>query len=336
MMDSFIYLSSLGRLSMEKEKRIMILAGGGGHTGYGYALAQRLKGKAFMRFLVPEGDVLSRERLSRFGTVDFLLKPRGPKTPASKFAQNLVRAFMNSMKKVSCEFNVVVSTGSNFCIPPALVARMKGVSLVNIESSVRFTRASKTARILHLLSAITALQWQEQKRLFEKGIVVGPLLPRPEVKPWNGGYILVTGGTFGHKLLFDVLAESDLENVVLQTGMVNPEPYKKKHPEWKVIEYSAKFHEVVAGADVVVTHFGSTILEALVYRKPIVALPNPEWTRTAGVEDAKYLARKVNAVLVSEIGLAKLLDAIEEARTRKLPVFSDGAQRLADIIFSLS
>lgn len=316
-------------------KNVLILAGGGGHTGYGYALAQSLFGRACLYFLVPSGDALSQKRLSKFGCVDFLLKGRGAKTPTREFIPNLMRAFLDSSRHVSRKYDVVVSTGSNFCIPPALFAWMKGVPLVNIESSVRFTKASKTARILQPFSAVTALHWEEQKKLLKKGVVVGPLLPKPEVKPWNGGYILITGGTLGHKMLFDVVSESDLENVVLQTGKVNSEPYKKKHPEWKVIQYSTRFYELVAGADVVVTHFGSTILEALIYRKPTVIVPNPEWTRTAGVEDARYLARKVNALLVSEISLNNLLVAIEEAKRRRFPKFLDGTQKLADVILNM-
>jgi len=316
-------------------KNVLILAGGGGHTGYGYALAQRLYGRANLHFLVPEGDVLSQKRLGKSGCVDFLLKGRGAKTPTREFILNLMRAFLDSSKHVSRKYDVVVSTGSNFCIPPALFAWMKGVPLVNIESSVRFTKASKTARILQPFSAVTALHWDEQRELLKKGVVVGPLLPKPEVKPWSGGYILVTGGTLGHKMLFDVLAESDLENVVLQTGKVNPEPYRKKHPEWRIIQHSTRFYELVAGADVVVTHFGSTILEALVYRKPTVIVPNPEWTRTAGVEDAKYLTRKANAILVSKITLENLLSAIERSKEITLHEFPDGAQALADLILKL-
>jgi len=102
-----------------------------------------------------------------------------------------------------------------------------------------------------------------------------------------------------------------------------------------VIRYSTRFYELVAGADVVVTHFGATILEALAYRKPVVVVPNPEWTRTAGVEDARYYAKKVNAVLVSEITLENLLNAIEEARRRKYPGLVDGAAKLADLILRL-
>jgi len=191
-----------------------------------------------------------------------------------------------------------------------------------------------TARLLQHFSAITALQWEEQKRILN-GVVVGPFIPKPEVEPWNGGYILVTGGTYGHRLLFDTIAESKIENVILQTGRVDPAPYVRKHPEWKVITLTDRFHELLAGADLVVTHFGSTVLEAVVYRKPLVLVPNPEWTRTAGMEDAQYLAKKVNAVMISEINLPTLSEAMDEARRRKVPTLPNGAEKLADMIIKL-
>ncbi|MEM3551313.1 MAG: glycosyltransferase, partial [Candidatus Bathyarchaeia archaeon] len=173
------------------------------------------------------------------------------------------------------------------------------------------------------------------KKLLKKGIVFGPLIPKPEIQPWSGGYILVTGGTHGHKQLFDVISKSKLKNVVLQTGRVDPEPYRKRHPEWKILEHTAKFYELIAGAETVVTHFGATILEALIYRKPIVVVPNPEWTRTAGVEDAKHYVNKVNAVLVSEITLESILNAIERAKETKPPTLPDGAENLANMILNL-
>jgi len=319
---------------LEKEKRILILAGGGGHTGFGYALAQRLEDKASMLFFIPEGDTLSYKRLSKFGKVDYLLKPRGAKTPTGEFAYNLARAFAISMKKVSRKFDVVVSTGSNFCIPPAFTAFSKRIHLINIEGAVRFTRASITARILQPFSAITALQWPEQKKLL-KGTVVGPLLHRPEIQPWNGGYILVTGGTLGHKLLFDAVNESDLKNVVLQTGEIDPEPYRKRHPEWKIMRYSSKFPEFLAGAEIIVTHFGSTALESVVYQKPAVMVLNPEWKRTVGKTDATIFAKKLGATILSDVTLESLIKAIEKAKNNKIPVLKDGAKVLADMILNL-
>jgi UDP-N-acetylglucosamine:LPS N-acetylglucosamine transferase len=314
---------------------VLILAGGGGHTGIAYALAEALHKRIDLSFLAPEGDTFTKERLSKFGKVEFLIKPRGPKTPAQIFAVRLAKALMDSARKTFQKFDVVVSTGSNFCVPPAILAWVRGVQVVNIESLVRFTSASKTARILQPFSTVTALHWEEQRK-FMKGVVVGPTLVKPRFKPWNGGYILVSGGTHGHQLLFDTFSESNLSNVVLQTGNINPAPYSKKHPEWKVITLTTEFHELLAGAELVATHSGQTALEAALYKKPVVLAPNPEWTRTAGIADSEYLARKINAVLVYEINLEIILEAIKEARKREVPTLPNGAENLANIIVRLS
>ncbi len=315
---------------------ILMLAGGGGHTGFAYSLAQRLEKKANLVFLVPCGDTLSYKRLIRFGEVNYLLKSCGPKTSKCRFALNIVRAFMSAMKEVRGNFDFVVSTGSNFCIPPAFIGLSKGIRLINIEAAVRFTKPSQTARILQPFSTITALQWYEQKKLL-KGTLVGPLLPKPEIKPWNGGYILVTGGSFGHKLLFDTLNSSEMENVVLQTGAVDPKPYIRRHPEWKIMQSSPMFPEILAGAEVVVTHFGSTALEALAYKKPIILVLNPEWKRSVGRMDAEIFAKKVGANFVSEINLEHLMDNIETARAQnnRVPTYGNGTKVLANMILNL-
>jgi UDP-N-acetylglucosamine:LPS N-acetylglucosamine transferase len=316
-------------------KTILISAGGGGHTGYAFALAQRLYGRVNLRFLVPEGDVLSQRRLSKFGDVYFLLKARGAKTSNAQLIPRLAKAFFDSLRQVASECNAVVSTGSNFSIPPAFVARLKGIPLINIESSVRFTKASKTARILQPFSTITVLHWDEQRKLLRKGVVVGPLLPKPQVKQWNGGYILVTGGTLGHKLLFDTISESSLDNVVLQTGQIDSKPYAKRHPKWKVIRFSTTFYELVAGAELVVTHFGSTALEAVVYRKPMVLVLNPEWKRTVGKTDAEIFANKVKAAFLWDVTFPNLEKAMDDAKNMQLPIFEDGAEKLAELILRL-
>ncbi|MEM2569845.1 MAG: glycosyltransferase, partial [Candidatus Bathyarchaeia archaeon] len=107
------------------------------------------------------------------------------------------------------------------------------------------------------------------------------------------------------------------------------------HPEWKIIDYSTEFHKLIAGAEVVVTHFGMTVLEALVYRKPTVIVPNPEWTRAATPEDAKHYAEKINAVIITEITLERILNAIEEAKEKERPKLPDGALNLATFILKI-
>jgi UDP-N-acetylglucosamine:LPS N-acetylglucosamine transferase len=309
------------------------MAGGGGHTGFAIAIAQRLQNKATMTFLIPENDTQSQQRLNGFGKTVSIPKPRGATTSTGTFLHNLVGAFCTSMKKVTKQFDVAVSTGSNFCIPPAIAAFFKGIPIINLESEARFVAASKTARILKPFAAVTALQWPEQKK-FMKGHVVGPVFPKPETKPRNGKYILVTGGTLGYKALFDTLNQTDLKNVVMQTGKINPEPYKKRHPNWKVFKFSYKFSDLIAGAEVVVTHQGSVPLEAAVYSKPSVIVPNPELKRTFPRKDSEIFATKVGATILSDVSSESLLAAIEDAKNRKVPTINDGAEVLADMILS--
>jgi len=68
-----------------------------------------------------------------------------------------------------------------------------------------------------------------------------------------------------------------------------------------------------------------------------VLVVNPEYLSrtTAEIEDAEYLARKINAVLASEIKTEVLLDAMNEAKERKVPTFTNGPENLANMIIDL-
>ena len=129
---------------------------------------------------------------------------------------------------------------------------------------------------------------------------MGSIYELPEYEPRDGGYILIAGGTYSHKALFDAILELNIENVVLQTGKVNPEPYRRKHPTWVVFNLDPVFGKWLAGAKVVITHFGKTAIDAVLsYRKPTIIVLNPEWRYTVGERDAEILAEKLNTVLVN-------------------------------------
>lgn len=315
-------------------KAIMILAGGGGHTGYARILAEALTGKADLSFLAPDDDSLSLNRLEPYGPVETLTKPRHPTTPAWRFALRLAKALLQSSRRVPRGLDVVVSTGSNFCVPPALVAWTRRIPIVNLESRVKFNKPSGTASFLQRFADVTALQWEEQKRILN-GTVFGPLLPKRTVDPWNGGYILVTGGTYGHKELFDAVSASSLENVILQTGNLDGTEYSERHPEWKVISFTERFHELLAGADVVVSPPGGTPLEALVYKKHVVVVSYPKWTRAADPEETRIFAGKLNAPILTAISPSAFEAAVEEARRREVPVLRDGTGYLVEAILAL-
>jgi UDP-N-acetylglucosamine--N-acetylmuramyl-(pentapeptide) pyrophosphoryl-undecaprenol N-acetylglucosamine transferase len=313
-------------------KRVLILAGGGGHTSIALALAQALKGKAETSFLIPEGDKLSRELLSPYGAVDELIKGRYPQTSNLLFPFRLASAFYHTLPKVNRQYDVVVSTGSNFCIPPAVIAWLKSIPVINIESRVAITKPSKTAKLLKPFSKHTLLQWEEQSTNLE-GTYIGPIFPEKRFETRDGGYVLVTGGTEGHKRLFDVIIELDLGNVVLQTGKVEPEPYRARRPSWTVISYSTEFERLVAEASLVITHQGGgTIFETVLYGKPLIIVFNPDIPRSANTDDMRVLAEKVKAPFLERVDAEEIRRLIEETKSANRPVFEDGRVKAAEII----
>ena len=314
-------------------KKILILAGGGGHTGYARIIAQYLFGRAELHFLVPEDDPLSKNLLDQFGSVRTLIKPRHPTTPFWRYTPRFFKAFYQSIGLIDARYDFVLSTGSNFCIPPSMISWLKGLSVINLESADRFTRASSTSRILQRFSAVTALQWDDQRKILE-GAVFGPFIPVPQVSPWDGGYVLIAGGTYGYKELLEATDGSQLENIVLPTGRVLPEDYARSHPSWRVFSTIEDFHETIAGAKVVVAPPGATPLEAVAYGKRVVVVKYPDWSRAGTLRDAELFAEKLNAPLLSELTPSALVEAINMAFTMEKPVLRNGAETLAEFMLA--
>jgi UDP-N-acetylglucosamine:LPS N-acetylglucosamine transferase len=309
--------------------RIGITASGGGHTGYAVALAQRIYGKAEMIFYIPTGDEWSRIKVQRYGEVIEIRKARGPNEGFQKLLTGIPKAFFESIGKIK-NIDVFISTGSNHSVPPALVAKLKRTPVINIESSVRFTRPSSSAKYLSYVSDLTVLQWEEQKKILPKGRVFGPLYEKPEYEVRDEGYILVTAGTYGFKELFDAIVKTGLENIVLQTGRVDPRPYRETMKNWIVFDFDPEINKWIARASLVITHLGKTVIDsALTYKKPTIIIPNPNWRLTAGYEDARILAEKLGVCYQESLDPEKLLDAIERCKRMRPREYRDGAEELA-------
>ncbi|GAY26455.1 hypothetical protein ATG_16590 [Desulfurococcaceae archaeon AG1] len=314
--------------------RVGIAASGGGHTGYAVSLAQRLAGKAELVFFIPKGDRWTASKVGKYGETIEIIKPRGPNEGLSKLVTGLPKAMLESLKKVR-DLDVFVSTGSNHSVAPALIAWIRGIPVINIESSVRFTRPSSSAKHLARIADLTVLQWEEQRKILPSGRVFGPLYELPEYSVDDKGYILITAGTYGYKRLFDAILDLDLDNVVLQTGRVDPNIYRKARPSWVVFDYDPDFSKWIAGASLVITHLGKTVIDsALTYGKPTIIIPNPEWRLTAGAEDAKILAEKLGICYQEDLSSHAIRNAIDECRRKVPKKYKDGSQELAEYILS--
>ncbi|WFO75691.1 polysaccharide biosynthesis protein [Desulfurococcaceae archaeon MEX13E-LK6-19] len=316
-------------------KEVYIVASGGGHTGYAKAIAERIielwGEEVQIVFIIPRNDKWSYWRLKKIKSsntrVVQVLKPRGPHDPLYKSLGRIVYAFIDAYVKKTYK-NVVVTTGSNHSLVVALAACLKKTRVLNMEVVDRIITASTTPRILYKIGFPTILHWQEQKRSYPKGVVVGPIYEKPVYKPFRGGYILVTTGTMGHELLFKKLLETDLENVVIQTGRVNPSYFTRIKKKWRVFRFDPDIDRWIAGADVVVTHQGLTAVNAaLAYGKPVIIAYNPGLPRTSTILDSIFLAKKINGVTIDprKISSKELEELILKARKLRPPKYVDGA-----------
>lgn len=71
---------------------------------------------------------------------------------------------------------MVVSTGAAVAFPFFLAARVYGAKTTYIEVFDRLDSATLTGRLCYPLSDLFLLQWEEQKRMYPRGRLLGPLL----------------------------------------------------------------------------------------------------------------------------------------------------------------
>jgi beta-1,4-N-acetylglucosaminyltransferase len=72
--------------------------------------------------------------------------------------------------------DLVVSSGAGVAFPFFLVARLLGQKTVYVEVYDRIDTSTMTGRLCYPLSDLFLLQWEEQRRAYPKGVVIGSLL----------------------------------------------------------------------------------------------------------------------------------------------------------------
>lgn len=268
---------------------MLIIASGGGHTGFARAVAEYLPDK--VDFVIPKGDVVSREMIKPFANRIYEIEKF--RSPSSGFSPSYF--FSSIFHSLSIKkYKKVLATGSNHSIFPSFFQFLKGAIIYGIESQDRIISKGKAVSIISKYSKKVFLHWEEQKRLYKNGIVVGPIVEKPKYESKDEGYILVTAGTEGFERLFDKIKALNLENVVLQTGKVNSEKYKGLG--WKVFSFDPDIEKYIASASVVITHQGKTAMEAVVmYKKPTIIVFNKDWKTATTFEDARLYAKILGA-----------------------------------------
>jgi len=317
---------------------VVIASGLGGHAAYAAAIAHYLVERGIRpTILVPRGHEWVRRKLERYGRVVEVTMPRNPGESLYRGLCRWPTALLEAVARVGDSRGVVVSCGSNFGVSAALVGRARGMSVVSLEALDRISRPSLASKALEPLANATVVHWPEQRRLYPKAFLAGPIYEPPKYSSRNEGYVLVTAGTLGYRELFDAVSKLELESVVLQTGLVEPEPYRRRHPQWRVFDFDPDLERWIAGARVVITHFpGMTAATAaLGYRKPVVMVASPHHRFSSPLEDGVVLARKLNAIYIPRPSPALLKAAVERAERVEPPQVENGAARASMLIAKL-
>lgn len=97
--------------------------------------------------------------------------------PTNRNIPNLIRNFFVAIRVLFKEKpDIIISTGAGVAIPFFFLGKLMGKKLVFIEAYERIENPSLTGRIVYRITDAFILQWEEQKKFFPKGTVLGQLL----------------------------------------------------------------------------------------------------------------------------------------------------------------
>ena len=97
--------------------------------------------------------------------------------PTNRNIFNLVRNFFVAVKVLVKEKpDVIISTGAGVAIPFFFMGKLMRKKLIFIEAYERIETPSLTGKIVYPITDAFILQWEEQKKFYPKGHVLGQIL----------------------------------------------------------------------------------------------------------------------------------------------------------------
>lgn len=147
--------------------RVGLIGSSGGHLDQ--LLALRSFWAAHERFWVTFDTPDARERL------------RGERVipahhPTTRDLPNLARNLGLAARVLRRERpDLLISNGAGVAVPFFAVGRLLGIRLVFMEVIDRIDAPSLTGRLVAPWSDAVLLQWEEQRRFYPRGVVVGPV-----------------------------------------------------------------------------------------------------------------------------------------------------------------
>jgi UDP-N-acetylglucosamine:LPS N-acetylglucosamine transferase len=97
--------------------------------------------------------------------------------PTNRNIKNLIRNTFLALKILFKESpNIIISTGAGVAVPFFYVGKLLGAKLIYIEVYDRIDLPTITGKLVYPITDAFVLQWEEQKKFYPKGKVLGKVL----------------------------------------------------------------------------------------------------------------------------------------------------------------
>lgn len=97
--------------------------------------------------------------------------------PTPRNLKNLIRNTALAWKVLRQERpDVIVSTGAAVAVPFFYVGKLFGCTIVFIEVYDRISTPTLTGKLVHPIADLFVVQWEEQKKFYPKGVLLGQIL----------------------------------------------------------------------------------------------------------------------------------------------------------------
>lgn len=153
-------------------KKIMLVASTGGHLIELMQLEEIFT--KYNYFILTEKTTMSKSVVKNQNKVGYLYygARNYPFRYLFKFAANVLKSFYYFVK---FRPNIIITTGAHTAVPVCYIGKLFCRKIVFIETMARVNSASLTGKLLHRISNVTLVQWEEMLDVYPGSIYGGRL-----------------------------------------------------------------------------------------------------------------------------------------------------------------
>jgi UDP-N-acetylglucosamine:LPS N-acetylglucosamine transferase len=157
-------------------KKILFVAGSGGHTAQLSILLQKMGDKYHSELMLEKSDKLGIERFSKKYRIHTAIAIRGKKEAKLVTLMRIILNFLESFIILAASNpQYIITTGPGLGIPICILGKIAGRKVIVIESWSRTTSKSYAGKALYPISDLFFVQWPELLKEYPEARYAGRL-----------------------------------------------------------------------------------------------------------------------------------------------------------------